>query len=217
MNYAIRMTFKWSEVSVLFHDLKEAKALVVYEHMDGTRPHIHAYVEEMTITPQTMKNRLTRLLGFKPHKTDWSFKTDADRKFITYMSKGHLQPSYVKNIDEAEIDGYRSQWIERRQPSPEMKAKSITSWDIAQELANIIDEKRELRVVYKDAYVTRHEWYEIPPEEIIKECIEVHKKYRKTFCDFSLIRVIQTAYGISSSDKFKESLVRTVMNKLFPQ
>lgn len=222
MNYAIRLTYKWSEVAELFHNLKEAKAIVVYEHNDGTRPHIHAYVEELTISPQTMKNRLIRLLGFKPHKTDWSFKTDANRKFITYMSKGNLHASFVKNIDEAEILGYRSQWIERRQPSPEMKAKSITTWDMAKELAAFMDSKaQEIKSTKPHPHlagvrVEYTHWYDVPPIDMVKECIEIHKRHQKSFCDFSLIRVIQTAYGLSNRDKWNQQLVSTVMNKLFP-
>lgn len=212
MNYAIRLTYKWSEVADLFRNLSddEAKAIVVYEHDDGNRPHIHAYVEELTITPQTMKNRLIRLLGFKPHKTDWSFKSDANRKFITYMSKGNLQASFVKNIDEAEIDGYRSQWIERRQPSPEMKAKSAaTSFDMARELSEWIKQ-----------HIKKYDGYYEPPEDfwIVDQCITIHNKAQKTYTDFSLLRIIQTAWGMLDSPRvMKDKLIKNVCSRLYPQ
>lgn len=59
----------------------------------------------------------------KPARTDISIKStyrdasDAevpiDSKFIVYMSKGTLEPSFVKGYTESAISEYRSQWVNR--------------------------------------------------------------------------------------------------------
>lgn len=228
MNYAIRLTYKISEVSELFRDLKDdAKAIVVYEHNDGTRPHIHAYVEEMNITPQTLKNRLVRLLGFKPAKTDWSFKSGADRKFITYMSKGNLNPVFYIGIEGAEIDGYRSQWIERKKAEPSKKSATLTTWDMAVQLAEYMDSEAKLVEVQDHSSYTivdgklrptgkKHVWYEVSPDKMIDKAIQIHIQNHRTFTDFSILRVIHTAYGLSSRERWKKQIHSQIYEKLFP-
>lgn len=221
---AIRLSYRYLDLASWIEELKnETDVLVLYEHEDGNRPHVHVYTEGLKLTVLTAKNRLARFLGFRPAKTDWSFKTAEDRKFITYMSKGTLQPKTCKGIDGTELEGLRSQWIERRQPNTEKEVKStVSTWSMAKELAEFMDKEAHEEVIKVRetpclrAYTERHVWYEVPPERMIQECINIHKRHEKSFCDFSLVRVIQTAYGLSSREHWNQQLIGTVMNKLFP-
>lgn len=223
--HAIRLSYRYTDLAAFIEELKdETDVLVLYEHDDGNRPHVHIYTEGLKLTVLTAKNRLAKYLGFRPAKTDWSFKTAEDRKFITYMSKGNLQPKFCKGIDGTELEGLRSQWIERRQPNPDKEVKStVSTWTMAKELAEFLErEAQRGEIKYRThengltVIHTRYEWYEVPPERMIQECINIHKRHEKSFCDFSLIRVIQTASGICNRDKWNQQLIGTVMNKLFP-
>lgn len=225
MSYAIRLSYRYLDLASFLEDLKtETDVLVVYEHDDGNRPHVHIYTEGLKQSVLTVKNRLARYLGFRPAKTDWSFKTAENRKFITYMSKGTLQPKTCKGIDGTELEGLRSQWIERRQPNTEKEVKStVSTWSMAKELAEFMDNQARCEEVKVRTHEnglrithTRHEWYEVSPECMIQECIEIHKRHEKSFCDFSLIRVIQTAYGLSTREHWNKQIVNTVYAKLFP-
>lgn len=223
MSYAIRLSYRYVDLASFIEELKdETDVLVLYEHEDGNRPHVHIYTEGLKLTVLTAKNRLARYLGFRPAKTDWSFKTAEDRKFITYMSKGVLQPKFCKGIDGTELEGLRSQWIERRQPNTAKEVKStVSTWSMARELAEFMDKEAREEVIRTrepalNVYTERHVWYEVPPERMIQECIHIHLRHEKTFCDFSLMRVIQTAYGLSSREHWNQQLIGTVMNKLFP-
>lgn len=221
MNYAIRLTYKIGVLSELFRELQaDARAIVVYEHSeDATRVHIHAYVEEMKITTQTLKNRIVRHLGFKPAKTDWSFKSGADRKFITYMSKGHLTPVFCFGIEGAEIDGYRTQWIERKKAEPSKKSATLTTWDMAVQLADFMDKEAYLHKWISHEYGIRreqHKWMEVEPQKMIDKAIQIHIDNHRTFTDFSILRVIHTAYGVSNRERWKTQIRSQIMEKLFP-
>lgn len=85
--------------------------LIVYEHVDASRPHIHGLMVNPKISTDTMKNYVRKFLG-KIDKTDWSFVTkDVNEKFIVYMSKGKLAPSFVKGFTEDQIEAYRNDWV----------------------------------------------------------------------------------------------------------
>jgi len=93
------------------------EVLVVYEHQADdsvNRTHIHAYVENPTVSTDTMKNWVKKTLAVTAFpKTDWSFVGATDRGFITYISKGKLTPCFVKGIAEAEIQTLRDAWVEQ--------------------------------------------------------------------------------------------------------
>jgi len=225
---AIRLTFPYDTIADVF---KPFEHVIVYEHEADAkvkRTHVHALVET-DVSTDTLKYRIKKIVGFVP-KTDWSFKTEmhgepVHDKLITYMSKGKLEPKYQKGFTQEVVDKYKSEWIERTKPaidnkdgSKHISSKStVTVWTMAKELANYINENAERREVYRDHLVTRHDWFEVPPETIIQEAINIHNRHEKAYCDFSLIKVIQTAYGLCDRPKWKDYLVSTVYNKLFPQ
>ena len=81
----------------------DCEKLVVYEHA-GTRVHVHFYAVGMRIKTDALKVRIKKHLNVTVYdKTRWSFKTASDGGCITYMSKGHLDPVFVKGFSQDEI------------------------------------------------------------------------------------------------------------------
>lgn len=90
--------------------------LVVYEHEaddEISRTHIHCYADNPRVSTDTMKNWVKKALGVtKFVKTDWSFPEAQDEGFITYMSKGHLDPLFIKGITADACTLLKAQWVE---------------------------------------------------------------------------------------------------------
>lgn len=90
--------------------------LIVYEH-DATRVHIHGLVSGHKVSTDTLKNWIKNALDCKQFsKSDWSFIT-VDKQgnpvcdnFITYMSKGILQPRFCNGYAIDEVEQFRLQW-----------------------------------------------------------------------------------------------------------
>ena len=90
--------------------------LAVYEHEadeEITRTHIHCYADNPRVSTDTMKNWVKKALGVtKFVKTDWSFPEAQDEGFITYMSKGHLDPLFIKGITDEACHLLKAQWVD---------------------------------------------------------------------------------------------------------
>lgn len=116
------ITIKGKEVHRSFIEkLRDAcDVLVVYEHEPDdsvSRLHVHAYVEGLSVSTDTLKNWVKIALGVTAFpKTDWSFTEARDRGFITYMSNGHLTPKFVKGISDDEIKSLKAEWVDTPKP-----------------------------------------------------------------------------------------------------
>lgn len=191
---------------------------VVYQHdadEDVSRTHVHALVLRPQVSIDTMKRWIKQSLGVEDMpKSDWSFKNGCDRNFITYMSKGKLEPVQSKSLPISMCNGYRDMWVEHVKTQKDVE---VTSYTMAEELAKWID----MDTRQSDYDPAQGKWIssggdEITERDIVRECIKIHNKYRKGYCDFSLVRVIQTAYGICGKSRWKDALVEKVMEKLSP-
>jgi len=134
MNYAIRVTNSYQELaSFVDHLVTCCDKVVIYEHKSN-RVHIHGLLINCKVSTDTLKNYVKRSLGVTTFpKSDWSFKTlyegnPVDDKFIIYMSKGDLQPVYVRGYSDAEIEQYKSQWVDRPK-----KRKELTQYKLKYE------------------------------------------------------------------------------------
>lgn len=111
----------------------KCERLVVYEHEEDdevARTHIHFYMEEFRYTVQWIKDTIKKALNESTFaKTDWSFKeknkdgSPVDRGSITYMSKGLLDPVYVKGFTPEELAEHREAWVERPKASQKYQTK----------------------------------------------------------------------------------------------
>lgn len=218
--FAVRITREFSVIKPFFDKIISVhpqSVLVVYQHdadEEVSRTHIHALMENVNPSTDTLKRWIKAECGLTDiSRYDWSFKTLEDRKFITYMSKGTLQPVLVHNIAYEEVTALASEWKEMRKSSD--KREDVTSYAMAEELAKWIDS--DTRKCEYDP--VRQKWslpMELTERDIVLQCIKIHNKYRKGYCDFSLVRVVQTAYGICGQQKWRDQLVGKVLEKLSP-
>jgi len=119
----IRVSRPYDDLKEFIEKLADAcEVLVVYEHQADdsvSRTHIHAYVEDPKVSTDTMKNWVRKALnpsGILPFvfpKADWSFTSATDRGFITYLSKGHLDPLFVKGIEEEACRLLKTEWVDK--------------------------------------------------------------------------------------------------------
>lgn len=111
MNYAFRVTSTYESLSKFVKDVSDVcEVLAVYEHNEpDKRPHIHGYVEGLTVSTDTLKNWIKKALNVKSFpKTDWEFaekisKGDkkgkpVDRDSLIYFHKGKYPILYNKGF-----------------------------------------------------------------------------------------------------------------------
>jgi len=117
MNVAIRVSVPFADLDK-FCDLirSQCTSCIIYEHQ-SSRVHIHGLIKGCKVSTDTLKNYVKRSLAVTSFpKTDWSFKTqfeggDIDDRFITYMSKGILDPVFLHNCDDESIAILKSKWV----------------------------------------------------------------------------------------------------------
>lgn len=122
--YAVRVTRPARELEAFFDKLQGVcDKLIVYEH-NASRIHVHFLIVNCQVKTDTLKNWIRSCVG-DVHRSDWSFlEKDVDEKFITYMSKGKLDPVVVKGYDEKEVFEYRSAWV------PKSKTVTLTQYTV---------------------------------------------------------------------------------------
>jgi len=136
MKLKIRVSRTYDDLKEFIEKLADAcEVLVVYEHQADdsvNRTHIHAYVEDPKVSTDTMKNWVKKALKVSSFlKTDWAFPEALDRGFITYLSKGHLDPLFVKGIEEEACRLMKSAWVD--QPQKKGKIQYILKAENPQE------------------------------------------------------------------------------------
>lgn len=137
MLYAIRISRSYEELEQFFISLADSPILAVFEHQqddDVSRTHVHALLDT-ELSTDTLKHRIKKFLNVKVFpKTDWSFtKTyknhqgdtvDVNLEFITYMSKGILQPKQLNGI--VDWKQYADKWVQPKQYKGLKKFKLVT-------------------------------------------------------------------------------------------
>jgi len=85
-------------------------SLIVYNHdKESKRPHAHMLIQNWKKSVKTLRNRLKdvadeiTIQGFKP-------RPDHGRT-ITYMTKGHYEPTYNTKYSEAYLRWCKEQWV----------------------------------------------------------------------------------------------------------
>lgn len=145
MSYAIRITNTAEELRPFWERLSgQCLRIIAYEHLDGARPHCHAYVVGATVSTDTMKNWIKSILQVKTYpKSDWAFATKTkdnrplDDGFIIYMSKGMYEPVYVKGFDPEEVEKHKGKWMDyhkkMRERKVELKPEKVNAGEMMEE------------------------------------------------------------------------------------
>lgn len=199
MSLFVRLSYSYDQLSQFWDRLeKSCETLVVYEHNTGLKNcHCHFYVTGCTVSTDTLKNWIKKVIPDVP-KTHWSFKTADNDGCITYMSKGVLDPVRTNKIGLERIALLKSQWI----PVPDIRAKRVreqkvvTAYDMAVEVHETISQ-----LGIENDYSNFREY--------AQQAIRVHHKYRKPFCEYSIRKVIHTAFSMSTPGR--EALVERIV------
>lgn len=236
--WAVRVSMDYASFSaeLLTKIAAACDRLVIYEHESDeeiNRTHVHMLVDNPTVTQETFKNWIGRDRG--KGNSFWSFKTvysvkkgndeiPVDLKFITYMSKGTLQPKYVKALTEEEIEQYRAAWINYPSRSAatadnDDKKPTITMYHMAREVHDSFHYRKEKKLhqlTLEGTFEVDNTGYIDPAEpyrEYCKRAIQVHHKYEKGFCTYSLEKVVQTAFAMRADNR--DSLVEKMCKKFY--
>jgi len=131
--HALRISRDNTDLQQVFDDwAKVAGKLLVYRHdadEEVKTTHCHFLIEECSIgTAEGLRKRVKHL-GFSGNK-DWAFTdpptTDESRdKYITYMTKGHLDPVYNKGYDPEYLEECKKKWVDYESPSAPKTAITV--------------------------------------------------------------------------------------------
>lgn len=108
MDYAGRVHCDISEQDVIIQGLKaRCDSIIVYRHEDTLHHHIHCLMKGVKCSYDTLVNVVKRAIpGAKKDK--YSFKTGANDDFISYMSRGELDPVFNYGFSEDLISEKKS-------------------------------------------------------------------------------------------------------------
>lgn len=199
MNIAFRVSEPSNKLIGFYDQLSKVSThLIVYEHQ-ASQIHIHGLVIDCKVSTDTLKNWIKKCMGIKVYdKSKWSFKTEyegkpVDTNFITYMSKGKLEPVF-SNYTLSEIEKFKNAWIQPEKVSSKEKEDKITIWNIAQEVDQIY------RQQYGEYEHNGIDEFHLVIERITPIIIKVLRKYRKGFDTFLVKKILTTA--LSSHERF---------------
>lgn len=118
-DYFVRITRSYTDLSGLVAIWSaRADKVVVYEHTgeETEKTHIHMVIIGSDVCKKQLRN-LVKYLNLKGNE-DWSFKEyDGNDTAMTYMTKGELEPKYIKGYTVQDADLWKSLWKPGRKKS----------------------------------------------------------------------------------------------------
>lgn len=200
----------------LFVQQKFTELLHGHEHvfvkhvLPHGNPHFHAYADLDYKSCQALRYQIDK--RFDITKSDQRSVTpcDVDRKdeYIQYLfntKKGNVWTLLSSTMDVTAHQQAALQVTEEFVKSRKgKKLQGPTTWDLAQYVQTAVAADPEVPETENAIYA-----------QYVHHAILVHREYKKPFCDFSLVRVIQTA--MSGSKRDTRLLERSVLNRLIPR
>lgn len=134
MNYAPLVRLPYNDVSGVIKVWADAcESLALYEHeADETVKTTHVHMIMLGCKYKTAEPLKRLFYKMNPGMDTsegnglWSWTNKEfpvpGIEFITYMSKGHLRPKYVKNISEDKLEELRGKWSE---PTPRLPSQTF--------------------------------------------------------------------------------------------
>jgi len=118
-HWAVRISLPYDRLSAVCEAYKDKmEGLLVYQHDEANRVHCHLLLYNCKITKQRLKQiGLLHLPGTELERNAlWSWKqlgnTQLDvETYICYMSKGHIEPSYIQGFEWKDVERYRMKWV----------------------------------------------------------------------------------------------------------
>lgn len=124
LSYAVRVSRPYNDISgIVSLWANRSQTVIVYEHPadeEVSRTHIHMLLVDVDVKDERLKRIAHTISPDLNGNKDWSFKlTSGDyEKYITYMTKGTLCVSFVKNFSQDKLEELRLKWVEQTAPLP---------------------------------------------------------------------------------------------------
>lgn len=227
MEYFCRISLPYDDVKQALAQVAEQTThLIVYQHdedEDVNRTHIHFYVVWKSST-DTLKNRFKPFIpqGSKGNSL-WEFKTeykDYDTKqlrkvtpnCITYMSKGELDPSFVKGFTQEQIDEYKSKWVNRpKNGSYQTKLQYICKESAGEAKKRKNDYISEMIAELGNHQPPNLEYY--ADEVIVRVIIKVLNDNNVVFSRYTIRDYYDTVCSRNYTEKFINSMIKFLTPK----
>lgn len=213
MRFRIRVDqIKPNTVDLLKEMLKTSAQHVLVYHLDreGRNPHYHAYVEDTRfLSAQAYRYHVDSRLGVKgPERSVKACDDERVDEYIQYLF--HEKHGNRAILIEATLDVgvHRQKAKEVAQEFEKVKSKKArktreepTTWDLAEQV------REQLAADNRDP-LSEAELYEWATDYAIEVC----RKARKTFTDFSIQRIVQTA--VTANKETRELFKRRVVARM---
>lgn len=178
--------------------------LVRHDFPDGHNSHFHMYIDNGYASCQAYRYQVDKLFKVKGSLRS-VVKCDDDRvdEYVQYLfnkKKGNIPTLLSTNMD---VTSHQQKALDVADAWEAERSKDVSAYHIAQELVRWIDDN-DINPAMNDGI-----------RQLIEKAIDIHNKYAKGYCDFSLSRVCQTAMGLSHNFAWKRYLVAKVGEKLF--
>lgn len=205
------------EVNPFVHQ-KFTELLAGHEHvlvkhvLPHGNPHFHAYADLDYKSPQALRYQIDKLFDVTKSDQRSVTKCDSDRKeeYIQYLfndKKGNKWTLVSSTIDvtdhQAKAKLVTDEFVKTRKAK---KDTGPTVWDLAQYVQTAVGADPAIPD-------NEHELY----SQYVRHAIAIHREYKKPFCSFSIVKVIQTAMSGSSREASQRFLHRAIMDRLIPR
>lgn len=170
VNLHIRIDATYEVIKPFFDKVITTKG-IVYEHpfnpKTGKPIHCHAWVYDVGVSTDTLKNWVNKLIPDFPGHDAWYFKEKTSKKHgckpwtddvITYMSKGKLDPKYNVGFADEIVNDFKSKWVSQENPITTQDGKLVVKREVKETKKKT---KRELIQEMLETYLPEMENHEI--------------------------------------------------------
>lgn len=183
---------------------------VLVHHVLGVRnPHYHIFLDAPYKSVQSCRYHVDKMSGAKgPERSVTECDEARKDEYIQYLfnrKKGNKPTLRSSTVDTT---GHQQRALEVKEEfdlvQKEKKSTGPTAWDLAQETVVLAKSRIEEDRAAND-YATH---------VYIDACIDVHRKHKKAYCDFSLLKVVTTALG--ETPHGRQAIVERLSKRLSP-
>lgn len=188
---------------------------VLVKHvLPNGNPHFHAYVDLDYNSRQALRYHIDTKCKTKAAERSVT-SCDPERKdeYIQYLfntKHGNQWRIVSSTVDTTEHQAKAlavATEFEESKPPKEKKQQGPTMWDMAQEIHQLF--------VLTHVRMPSNQFPSEIHREYAKLAIQVCRKYKKGFCDYTLTKLVQTAMG--EHEPYREIVVNAVVRRLKPR
>jgi len=148
--HALRITRDYTSLTALVMDWAEVSGkCLVYQHdadEEVKATHCHFLIEQCEVKEGALIKRGLKHIQLKGNN-DWSFVQKEYNgnveKYITYMTKGKLDPVYNKGYEPSYLEECKKRWVDYTQIQKEPKALSLVDKKETALIQQWLDYKKE--------------------------------------------------------------------------